>query len=559
MIDFNLGKKSIAFGRSQEVPMPEVADVPAASALHAVSPPDASWSSINLAEAVPGVMTPLCASVWVPASELGLRAPFAAMGVLPADQAGIPEDPRRHITGAFYGRMAVRVDFLCEMGDLIPGQSGEALSRDFFGFVPDDFVSQPSMRRLPWIVTRYPRTLLQIAGRIDRLRADTDAWWRTQISRIESLPGEQTRTLLTEAAGRFNETLAAQAVVSACAIQPLHEQLTNLAARAGVDATDLLRGHGSHEEARVLADLWAVSRDRLDMATFLRRHGYHCAGEGEVASVTWRENPALAHKFVAQYRTMDDTAAPNDDPAAQRRAGKPAEARFYAAFGRMERLKARLVLRLARRFVPLRGVGKVSYLQSLDVIRACARHLGEQLVAEGRLDDPDDAFYLTADELGRDLPSDLKTLVAQRRALRDEYQSLDAPLSWTGQPQPVVGTADDGGEVTTLAGVGASGGVVEGRAVVVDQPSDAEIDDGDVLVAHITDPSWVSLMFLASGLVVDIGGMMSHAAVVARELGIPCVMNTGRGTTALHTGDVIRIDGAAGTVEILQRIGVASP
>jgi phosphohistidine swiveling domain-containing protein len=126
-------------------------------------------------------------------------------------------------------------------------------------------------------------------------------------------------------------------------------------------------------------------------------------------------------------------------------------------------------------------------------------------------------------------------------------------------PQPVVGTPDDGGEVTALAGVGASGGVVEGRAVVVDQPSDAEIDDGDVLVAHITDPSWVSLMFLASGLVVDIGGMMSHAAVVARELGIPCVMNTGRGTTALHTGHVIRIDGAAGTVEILQRIGVASP
>ena len=74
---------------------------------------------------------------------------------------------------------------------------------------------------------------------------------------IESLSGEQARALLTEAIARFNETLAAQAVVSACAIQPLHEQLTNLAARAGVDATDLLRGHGSHEEARVLADLWA--------------------------------------------------------------------------------------------------------------------------------------------------------------------------------------------------------------------------------------------------------------------------------------------------------------
>jgi pyruvate,water dikinase len=538
--------------------MPEGGDAAAASALHAVSPAGASWSSINLAEAVPGVMTPLCASVWVPASELGLRAPFAAMGVLPGDQAGIPEDPRRRITGAFYGRMAVRVDFLCEMGDLIPGQSGEALSRDFFGFVPEDFVSRPSMRRLPWIVARYPRTLLRIARRIDRLRADTDAWWRTQIGCVESLSGEQTRALLADAVVRFDETLAAQAVVSACAIQPLHEQLTNLAGRAGVDTTDLLRGHGSHEEADVLADLWAVSRGRLDLEGFLRRHGYHCAGEGEVATVAWREDPAPVHKFVAQYRAMDDAAAPDDDPAALRRTGKRVEARFYASFGRLERLKARLVLRLARRFLPLRGVGKVSYLQSLDVIRACARHLGEQFVVEGRLDDRDDAFYLTAEELGRNPRGDLKTLVAQRRLLRNEYLGVHVPLSWTGQPQPVVRTGGDDGEVRSLAGVGASAGVVEGRAVVVDESADAEIDDGDILVAHTTDPSWVSLMFLARGLVVDIGGMMSHAAVVARELGIPCVMNTGRGTTALQTGDVIRIDGAAGTVEILQRIGITS-
>lgn len=537
--------------------MPEVADA-AASALHATSPPGASWSSINLAEAVPGVMTPLCASVWVPASELGLRAPFAAMGVLPADRVAIPDDPDQRITGAFYGRMAVRVDFLCDMGDLIPGQTGEALSRDFFGFVPEDFVSRPSMRRLPWIAARYPRTLLQIAGRIDQLRADTDAWWRTQISHIGALSADQTRSLLTDAVARFDETLAAQSVVSACAIQPLHEQLTNLAARAGVDATDLLRGHGSHEEARVLADLWALSRDRLDMESFLRRHGYHCAREGEVASVAWREDPAPVHKTVAQYRAMDDAAAPNDDAAAQRRAGKPAEARFYAAFGRPERLKARLVLRLARRFLPLRGVGKVSYLQSLDVIRACARHLGDQLVAEDRLDHREDAFFLTADELGHHPRSDLKPLVAQRRNVRDEYLGLEVPSCWTGQPQPVVKTGGDGEQVGSLSGVGVSGGVVEGRAVVVDQPAEAEIDNGDVLVAHTTDPSWVSLMFLASGLVVDIGGMMSHAAVVARELGIPCVMNTGRGTTALKTGDMIRIDGAAGTVEILQRIGAVS-
>lgn len=532
--------------------MREVADA-SASALHSISPPGASWSSINLAEAVPGVMTPLCASVWVPASELGLRAPFAAMGVLPGNRVAIPEHPDLRITGAFYGRMAVRVDFLCEMGDLIPGQSGEALSRDFFGFVPDDFVSRPSMRRLPWIVARYPNTLLRIARKIERLRTDTDAWWRTQVSQIGSLSTEQTRALLLDAVARFNETLAVQAVVSACAIQPLHEQLSNLATRAGVDATELLRGHGSHEEARVLADLWSVSRGNLSLETFLRRHGYHCAGEGEVASVTWRENPALVHKFVERYRGMDDAVAPADGSDAQRRAGKAAQARFYAAFGTAERLKARVVLRLARRFLPLRGVGKVSYLQSLDVIRACARHFGDQLVTQGLLDDREDAFYLTAQELSGELPGEIKALVAQRQALRAEYLGIEVPLSWTGQPQPLIAASDATPKDATLEGVGASAGIVEGRAVVVVDPAEAEIDSGDILVAHTTDPSWVSLMFLADGLVVDIGGMMSHAAVVARELGIPCVMNTGRGTTALHTGDVIRIDGAVGTVEILKQ------
>jgi pyruvate,water dikinase len=86
-------------------------------------------------------------------------------------------------------------------------------------------------------------------------------------------------------------------------------------------------------------------------------------------------------------------------------------------------------------------------------------------------------------------------------------------------------------------------------------PALAEMDPGDVLVAHTTDPSWASLMFMASALVVDIGGQLSHAAVVARELGIPCVMNTGEGTRRLRDGDRIRVDGITGTVEILARNG----
>jgi pyruvate,water dikinase len=95
---------------------------------------------------------------------------------------------------------------------------------------------------------------------------------------------------------------------------------------------------------------------------------------------------------------------------------------------------------------------------------------------------------------------------------------------------------------------------VEGRARVVLDPTDlAGFENGDVLVCGFTDPSWAPLLNLAGALVIDIGGPMSHGAIVARELGIPAVINTGTGTSVLHSGDSVRVDAAAGTVEILDR------
>ena len=95
--------------------------------------------------------------------------------------------------------------------------------------------------------------------------------------------------------------------------------------------------------------------------------------------------------------------------------------------------------------------------------------------------------------------------------------------------------------------------MVEARVVVVTDPSTTDFEPGDILVAHTTDPSWASIMFLASTLVVDIGGLLSHATIIARELGVPCVMGTGSGTRDLRTGDVCRVDGAAGTIQVLKR------
>lgn len=533
-------------------------DHTAPNVMHGSSVPAATWSSINLAEAVPGAMTPLCASVWVPASELGLREPFLAMGALPTRLAGIPADPVDRITNAFYGRMAVRVDFLCHMGDLIPGQSGEALSRDFFGFVPDDFRSQPSIRRLPHILVRYPRTIATIGRRIKRLRSETDSWWRAETSRMAELSTAEAQCVAAASRDRFFDALAAQAVISATVIQPVQEQLTAVCERAGVDASVLLRG-SSHEEGAVLDDLWAASRGTLTIEEFVKRHGYHGPGEGELETHVWREDPAAVHALVRRYRAKPDDESPHAHAATHRRERQRAERLLFDASGPLGRLRSRAVLSLARRYIPLRGTGKVSYLQCLDVLRAAARHIGGLLAVSGRLAQQDDALYLTIDELtgpfATDPAVDLKGVVAERRELRSRYQAMKLPTAWKGQPEPQAASATT--ETTMpriLSGVGACAGIVEGRAVVVDDPAHAEVDDGDILVARTTDPSWVSLMFLSSALVVDIGGLMSHAAVVARELDIPCVMNTGNGTEVLRTGDLIRVDGAEGTVELLSRI-----
>ncbi len=525
------------------------------NALHMASPPDATWSSVNLAEAVPGVMTPLTASVWVPASELGLREPFVGMGALPARRGAIPRDPAERITGAFYGRMAVRVDFLCEMGDLIPGHSGEALARDFFGFVPPDFHSRSSNRRLPFIAARYPRTLLTIGRRIDRLRADTDIWWRQQTSDIPCKDLMRARQSAAEARDRFFNALAAQAVISATLIQPLQDQLSKLASATGVDSAALLRGC-SHEEGAVLDDLWAASRDVIDEAEFIRRHGYHGPWEGELATRVWREEPGAVHALVQRYRTKPDSESPHAKAFEGPRQRTEAEWKLFSSLSGADAVRARLVLRLARRYIPLRGTGKVSYLQCLDVLRASARQIGTLLADAGRLADEEDAFYLTIDEVTGstviDARVDLADLVAARREERQRYQSVTIPSAWTGQPIPQPANRANGTPDTSLSGIGACAGVVEGRAVVVTDPADADIVDGDILIAHTTDPSWVSLMFLSAALVVDIGGLMSHAAVVARELGIPCVMNTKTGTGMLRTGDIVRVDGGAGTVHVLQ-------
>ncbi|HTC81745.1 MAG TPA: PEP-utilizing enzyme [Acidimicrobiia bacterium] len=531
--------------------------------IHGTSAPHSSWSTVNLSEAVPGPVTPLGWSVWSPAGELGGRAPFYAMGAIPKAMLAPPARPEDQILNVFYGRVALRVDFMCEMGDLVPGTSGEALGNQVFGFVPDSFVSRPSKRRYPIIAVKFPPTFVRVPSLIRRARAETEPWWAAEVARTPSLDLAGARAQLQAGIDRFTRNLSLQATAIACAIQVVYDQLSLLTTKAGVDQGALMSGHGSHEETAIIDDLWEVSRDRLSLEEFVARHGYHGPFEGELSGVSWREDQTPLRKMVEGYRSMDDDASPAAVEAARSVARREAETQLLAALPRAGQAQARLVLKLAGHYLPLRGVGKVAFLQSLDVARAAARRIGVLLAADGVLAEPEDVFYLTAPEILGSPPANARDLVAERRATREGYRRLRLPTFWKGEPVYEVvedsaageGAGGSAGAAGTLSGVGVSAGVVEGPARVVTDPALADMEPGDILVAHTTDPSWASLMFMAKALVVDIGGQLSHAAVVARELGIPCVMNTVEGTRVLRDGDRLRVDGAAGTVEILERAG----
>jgi pyruvate,water dikinase len=306
------------------------------------------------------------------------------------------------------------------------------------------------------------------------------------------------------------------------------------------------------EETALMADLWAVSRDRLTLEEFLASHGYHGPAEGEISSRSWREDSAPLEALLATYKTMDDAAAPTAVEGQRVGEREAATAELLAALSPVRRPGARVLLAAAKRHIPLREVGKAAFLQALDGARAAARVMGEELALAGTVGDPDDVFYLTVDELLGALPDDPKGVVAFRRGKREEYLGLRLPDTWTGvaTPTKIEATAAAAtGDV--LTGLAVSPGVVEGRARVVLDAATSELEPGEVLVCETTDPSWASLFLVASALVIDIGGALSHGAIVARELGVPCVINTRAGTRSLRTGDLLRVDGDRGVVTVL--------
>ena len=290
------------------------------------------------------------------------------------------------------------------------------------------------------------------------------------------------------------------------------------------------------------------------LTDFLRLYGHRGVAEIDLGLPRWSEDPAYIMGVLANYLRLED---PQSAPDVQfGRATREAEgmvAELTRRASRKGRLRGALVgflLGRARELSGLRETPKFCIVLLMARVRALLWPVGEELAGAGRLQSAGDIFFLTVPEAWAALAGeDLRPVVRERRTLYEQEtgrKHVPRLLLSDGTEPAVEGR--DATDDDVLRGTPASGGVVAGKARVILAPRGAHLEPGEILVAPSTDPGWTPLFLMAGGLVMEMGGPMSHGAIVAREYGIPAVVGVPDATERIETGQRITIDGSAGSV-----------
>ncbi len=308
------------------------------------------------------------------------------------------------------------------------------------------------------------------------------------------------------------------------------------------------------------------------VAGFMDRYGMRGLAEIDFGRVRWREQPAQVMQMVQNYLRIDDPAMAPDAVFGRGEAAAEATVDRLAAAARQSgplgSLKERLVRGMAYRARALSGLRespKFMIIRLFGIARSGILAMGASLAEAGVLAQAEDIVFLRTAELRNLAATPLaqmdktawQALVAQRR------QTYDRELGRRQVPRLLLsdGTAfydgfeDSSGEEEVegvLRGSPVSAGVVEGNVRVVFDPYTAHLLPGEILVCPGTDPAWTPLFLSAGGLVMEVGGLMTHGSVVAREYGIPAVVGVDRATERLQSGMRIRLDGSSGRIEILE-------
>lgn len=294
----------------------------------------------------------------------------------------------------------------------------------------------------------------------------------------------------------------------------------------------------------------ADSQFRKEFDEFLNDFGHRAVYEGDIANPRWREDPGYLLENIRAAVLFPGKKDYRKGLAEKR---KIAEEEIARKLKWSKRLKVSMWARQARKGSEMREMAKSVYMKPIEPVRLLYQDIGRRLVEKVIIDEQADVYHCTITELVAILcgywdGSGLKVLVTERKKLREELSELDPPDVIIDEvPQPKTQAPHAYSKV--LAGIGVAAGKASGLARLISHPRENNrLQAGDVLVAPSTDPGWTPMFLRANALVMEVGGYLSHGAIVAREYGIPAVVNVPGVMRVLNDGEQLTVDGDEGKV-----------
>jgi pyruvate,water dikinase len=336
-----------------------------------------------------------------------------------------------------------------------------------------------------------------------------------------------------------------------------------------LDVADVIRPHPEvvaflhHVEVEgfldELAKLAGGQEARDAIQAFLDKYGMRCVGEIDITRPRWSEHPTtLVPMLLGNIKNFESGAGKRRFEQGRQEASKKEQEvleRLRALpDGEQKAEEAKRMIDRVRIFIGYREYPKYGMVSRYFVYKQALLEEAERLVQADVLREKEDIFYLTFQELHdvvrRNQVDD--QLIRQRKDAFRSYQALTPPRVLTSDGEGLAGTyRRDDVPAGALVGLPVSAGTIEGRARVILDMAEADLEAGDILVTAYTDPSWSPLFVAIKGLVTEVGGLMTHGAVIAREYGLPAVVGVGHATRMIRDGQRIRVHGTDGYVEIL--------
>lgn len=561
------------------------------------------YSRANVGEIFPDPISPLNASAGFQHNlEPGWRDAFVACRVWNHDLYDATVD--KNILPAFGSYLYINMSLMRLFGVRVPGMSPEAVDLQYFGDMPGipsydsekrDFDQDPAFEEAAgaWL-------LEEVIGATGLPAYDAD---RDEVLKLRAERPDMTTLTDQELRERI------------CSFDPLLRRLfkhhIEASLKSGVGlgaiaqiatevgkpelALTLVSGIGDVDSAVPSKRMWTLSRSaqapevaalfdqgidglyqrlgagddpvvaafRADLDDFLADWDFRGPAEWEIRAQTWGVKPELALGTIDRMRQVDDVEAPDGKNAirAQEREAAAAAIRQILAADPEASAQFEATLSAAALWQRGRERARTTAAMVIHEIRLPARELGRRGVNSGVLDSVEQIFMLFADELDDYLtdPTRFTDILRERERSYLELFDYKPPFVIAGdvpaldtweRRSTVTNTAVTTGE--TITGVSGCTGTVRGRARVLNTPDDpSALEPGEILVAPITDPSWTPLFVAASAVVVDVGAPFSHAAIVSREIGIPCVVSATDATKRIPDGALIEVNGGTGVVTVL--------